>query len=88
MSENSSQHSITIDNQKRASLTGVVAVESFNERQIHLKTSAGSLTICGEGLVIAKFNTENGTLVADGKVTEVKYSDGLGKVGVIKKLFK
>jgi len=88
MSEVNSQHSINIDNQKRASLTGVIAVESFNDRQIHLKISSGSLTICGEGLVIAKFNTENGTLVADGKIIEIRYSDGTGKAGVIKRLFK
>lgn len=88
MSENIVQHTLTIENQKRASLSGIASVESFNERQIHLKTANGSLVICGENLVIAKFNTENGTLVADGNITEVKYSRGGDKAGFIKKLFK
>ena len=81
-------HSVTLENQKRASLTGISAVESFNEKEVQIKTGEISLTIFGENLNVSKFNTENGTLVVDGKINEIKYHDNVKASGVFKKLFK
>lgn len=90
MTENTTPaiHTIMIENQSKASLTGILTVESFNERQVHVKTATTSLVICGETLNVSKFNTENGTLVVEGKITEIKYNEGVKAAGVIKRLFK
>jgi sporulation protein YabP len=81
-------HTLTLENQNKASLTGIASVESFNEKQVHMKTvSNTSITLCGENLTISKFNTENGQLVAEGKIIEIRYSEN-GTAGFIKKLFK
>lgn len=86
--ENIQVHSLNLENQKKASLTGINAVESFNEKEVQIKTGETSLTLYGEGLSVSKFNTENGTLVVEGKITEIKYHNGAKPAGVIKKLFK
>lgn len=83
-------HTLSIENRSKASLTGVTAVDSFNEKQVQAKLGTGSIVITGDGLTVAKFNTENGTLVVDGTINEIKYSDSSGAkaAGVFKRLFQ
>lgn len=81
-------HSLTLENQNKASMTGILAVESFNEKQVCVKTNSSNLLIIGENLNVSKFNTDNGTLVVQGKICELKYNDGSKAAGVIKRLFK
>lgn len=81
-------HSVMVENQKKASLTGISAVESFNDREVLVKAGEVSLSISGEGLNVSKFNTENGTLAVEGKINEIKYHSGQKAAGVFKKLFK
>jgi sporulation protein YabP len=82
------KHAVTVENQQRANLTGIVSVESFNEKQVSIKTMSSYLVITGENLNVSKFNTDNGTLVIDGKINEIRYSEKGKAAGVIKKLFK
>lgn len=82
------KHTLTLENQQRASLTGIISVESFNEKQVNVKTQTRYLIISGESLNVSKFNTENGTLVVEGNITEVRYTEKGKTAGIIKKIFK
>ena len=89
MPENNGMHTLTLENRIKASLTGILAVESFNEKQVSIKTdSECNLIISGDNLTVSKFNTENGTLVVEGKIFDIKYNEGAKAAGIIKKLFK
>ena len=79
------KHAVTVENQQRANLTGILSVESFNEKQVSIKTMSSYLVITGENLNVSKFNTDNGTLVIDGQKNEINSSEKEGS-GVIKKL--
>lgn len=83
-------HMLTVDNRTRANLTGITAVDSFNERQVVARLSQNGIIITGENLIVTKFNTENGTLTVDGMINEIKYTEGTGgkAVRALKKLFK
>lgn len=82
-------HNVTIDNRKRVTMTGVIAVESFNEKQVQARLKECGVLVLGESLNVSKFNTENGTLAVDGQINEIKYTQtGMKATGLIKKLFK
>ena len=83
-------HVLTVDNRTRANLTGITAVDSFNERQVTARLAENGIIILGENLTVTKFNTENGTLTVDGVINEVKYVEGTGgkAVRALKKLFR
>ena len=85
---NGQMHTLTLENRNKASLTGITAVDSFNEKQVVVKMPSSNLIICGENLNVSKFNTDNGTLVVEGMISEIKYSEGGKAAGVIKRLFK
>jgi sporulation protein YabP len=80
-------HGVQLENRKRMSLTGISAVESFNDREVTVRTADSVLVIGGEGLTVTKFNTDNGTLVVDGLIGSFKYQ-GAKTAGVFKKIFK
>lgn len=79
-------HSITLENRKRALMTGVDKVISSNENCILLETSEGGLTVSGSGLKINKFDAESGQLTFEGTVNKMQYS--AAKLPLAKRIFK
>ena len=81
---------IIIESRRRISVSGVEDVDSFDECDMILQTTMGTLSIKGEGLHINKFNVETGELIIDGDVDEVVYHDETGfgkKSSILSKLF-
>ncbi|MCX7614316.1 MAG: sporulation protein YabP [Clostridiales bacterium] len=68
-------HSVVIDARNRINISGVQEVESFDENNVIVFTSAGMLTISGENLHVDKLNIENGELDVEGRVDALEYSD-------------
>lgn len=66
-------HAITLENRKRAGITGVSDVLSFNEQEVVLITEGGDITLIGEGLHIARLNLEDGQLVVEGDIAGIEY---------------
>ncbi len=66
-------HSVTIQDQKHAELTGVSEVESFQETGIDLLCESGAIAIEGENLRIESFSVESGKISIDGKITGIFY---------------
>lgn len=67
-------HLLTLDNRRRASLTGVNEVMGFDENQVTLMTENGEVTLTGEGLHVTKLMLEEGQLAVEGKIDGVIYS--------------
>ena len=68
-------HSIHIDDRRLMSVSGVKDVDSFNEQMVVLSTSAGTLTLLGDGLHVSDLNLENGRLLVDGEIAALEYDE-------------
>lgn len=83
--------SLNLENRKRLTLSGVVEVVSFNEDQIILNTSLGTLNIKGEGLKMNKLDVQNGEVIINGIVNSCVYvnkENKKEKEKLLSKLFK
>jgi sporulation protein YabP len=68
-------HGFTLAGRKDLSVTGVKKVESFDDQEVILSTTAGALTIRGENLHIRHLDLQEGRLVLDGLVSQVSYAE-------------
>lgn len=71
---------------KRIQMTGVDAVDGFNEQTINLTVSGAKVKISGERLKITSFNKAIGNLTAEGLITEVRYQQK--SAPLFKRIFK
>lgn len=85
MQENEIQK-LTLDGQKRLSMSGVESVDAFSEQQLRLTLSGNKVLIGGDGIKITAYNKSTGSLQADGKFTSIKYD--VKKSPLLKRLFK
>lgn len=82
---------LTLENRKRLSLNGIIEVVSFNDDQIILNTSLGTLIIKGEGLRMNKLDVQNGDIMITGIINSCVYTNKESKQdkeSIIAKLFK
>ena len=79
-------HTVTLEECKKATLTGVSEVLSYGEDELCIATSQGNLTVKGKNLKIIRFNTEEGALSFGGEVSLIKYASA--KTPLLKRLFK
>ena len=72
-------HSLTVEQRKNISISGVESVKSFSSTRIELVLSGSNLrlTVTGENLKIRGFSKTGGNFTATGNVESVKYGGGL-----------
>lgn len=68
-------HNVTMEERKRLSVTGVEEVESFDDGQVVMLTSGGTLIVKGSELNISKLNLDSGDVSIQGLVTELCYEE-------------
>ena len=68
-------HTLTLTGRERARLTGVNAVNCFNEEEVVLTTSAGEVALVGAVLHIEQLNLDDGQLDVTGEISAIEYSD-------------
>ena len=71
--------SLSLENRKKLSLTGVIEVISFDDGQINLNTNLGGLNITGENLKVNKLDVQNGDVVITGSITTIVYCKKMRK---------
>lgn len=77
---------LTLENRKHLSMTGVDAVDGFSDQHLSLTIAGEKVFINGENIKITAYNKLSGSLSAEGKFTEIKYS--YKKAPLIKRIFK
>lgn len=77
---------VVIECRKIISMTNVSNVDGFTEEYIKFSINDTKGVIIGENLKITSYNIENGNLIAEGKINEIKYSQK--KQPLIKRLLK
>ncbi|MBE5941793.1 MAG: sporulation protein YabP [Lachnospiraceae bacterium] len=83
---------ITLNNRGEGTITGVLAVISFDPNEILLETEQGMLLIKGNQLNVTKLTLDKGEVAIDGRVDSFTYSDMKSGVksenGFFERLFK
>lgn len=69
-------YGMTIDQRRKAVVTGVTDVESFDEGSVVLHTHGGRLTLMGSGLHVSSLQLEDGKLAVDGAIDSASYDSG------------
>lgn len=69
------QHSAVLENREKLTLSGVTAVEGFDDRAVMLYTRLGELVILGRGLQIESMSIETGDVTVSGEVQALRYGD-------------
>lgn len=67
-------HMLTMEGRTRATLTGVIAVSCFHDREIVLETTEGEIAILGQRLHMGRLNLEDGQLDVTGEIAGVEYN--------------
>ena len=86
-----SSHSVSINERKNISISGVKKIDSFDNEEFLMDTIMGYMIIKGEELEIVKLDTFQGNVVIKGKFNSLAYMDNGKKnkeEGVFSKLFK
>lgn len=84
------QHHLELSGREQLVVSGVEEVERFDEEEIVMNTTAGTLIVGGTNLHIGKLNLDGGELHVDGSIHTLLYEDGdsRGKQGgFLHKLF-
>ncbi len=66
-------HRVLLENRKKAVITGVQEIHSFNENEVLLLSEAGKILLKGEQLHIRKLNLEKGDAEVEGRVDSLSY---------------
>ena len=82
-----SNHSITIDNNKRAIISGVVEVVSSTDKSVVAKTDTLTFQLLGEGLRVSKLDLSDKVCHVEGEIYKLEYNRNGGK-SFMKRLFK
>ena len=66
-------HRVLLENLKKAVITGVQEIHSFNENEVLLLSEAGKILLKGEQLHVRKLNLEKGDAEVEGRVDSLSY---------------
>ena len=82
-------HNITMEDRRQLAISGVEEVESFDEREIVMRTSLGTLTVSGEDLSVSRLSVETGDVDIQGRILGLEYEEETGgRRGLLGRLFR
>ena len=82
------EQGLTLSNRELLELSGVVEVMDFDENRVRLETNLGNLIVNGSDLKMQHLDLDNGELIVEGKVRELKYDKAFKANSFFKRLFK
>ncbi len=68
-------HSISLEDRKNLSVSGVERVDSFDEREIVMLTQGGNLIIRGSDMHMGKLDLASGEATVTGLISELCYEE-------------
>ena len=82
-------HRVVLEERGQISISGVIEVERFDDSEIIMSTSRGTLAVRGEDLHIEKLSLDGGELKVDGQVFSLVYEDDgdVRHAGLLARLF-
>ena len=79
---------LTLRNREKFTAEQVENVECFSEEEVVLKTKLGGLRITGSNMKLSDFSAEDGTIILNGRVDAIIFTEIKEKKSFIKGLFK
>ena len=80
--------SIVVEGRERLSISGVIDVISFDEKEILAETAEGELLVTGDDLHVERLSLEIGELAITGRIDSLEYKgDSARKGSIWSKLF-
>lgn len=80
-------HSFRYENGKII-VTGVISVDSFDDKTIIVRLSDNAITLKGQDFLIEDMNIDSGLLTVSGKLSSLNYHVKMEKLSIVKRLFK
>ena len=68
-------HNEILEDRRRLKVSGVSALDSFDEQTVIVFTQMGELTVKGEDLHINRLSLEMGELAVEGDIASLSYTD-------------
>ena len=87
MSEQQLPHSLSLNERRKLSVTGVTEVVSFEDTAVVLKTSLGTLIIQGRQLQLKTLSVDGGQVAVEGTVSALGYVEPRQSGGWMRRLF-
>lgn len=84
--QNENNSVLTVEQQKKISLTGVESVDAFSAEDIRLTVCGKKMRISGTHLKVLSFSKGSGAFSAIGEVNYIRYGGAKGKF--FQRLFK
>lgn len=81
-------HLLSIENRRRLNATGVLDVDSFDEKTVVILTNLGVLTVEGSDLHINHLSVDGGDIAIEGQIDRFGYADLKEKGSLFKGLFR
>lgn len=95
MVNDNNQHHLSLQNREHLLVTGVRNIFNYDDVEIFLETSMGTLVLKGVGLNIVNLDLKKGELSVSGKINEIAYTEKAGKgkkrwsqKGLIRRMFQ
>jgi len=85
---NNEKHIFTLENNKRAIVTGVVEVVSSTDKAVVARTDVVTFQISGEGLRVAKLVPEEKLCQIEGEIYKLEYHKSVQGKNFFKRIFK
>ncbi len=79
MKEEIRESILTIEQQKKLTMSGVKSVDAFSDTQILLTVNGKRVKIDGKGLRVLSFSEGSGNFAASGEFLSVRYGESKGK---------
>lgn len=83
-------HSVTIENREKTTITDIVEIDSFDEAEIRATLKKGAMIVKGEKLNIQLLDLQEGKAIIGGTVNSLMYVKvrEKGEKGLLAKLIK
>ena len=81
-------HILTLDNNKKAIMTGVVEVVSSSDRAVVARTDTVTFQLSGENLRVSKLVPEEKLCQVDGDIYKLEYNKSIRGKNLFKRIFK
>lgn len=81
-------HKLTLNERKALTMTGVTEVVSFDDTEVVLRTSLGTLFVQGSGLQLKTLSQDGGQVAVDGTVSSLIYEENKPAGGLLRRLFQ
>ena len=82
------KHSVTIENREIITITDVKGIDTFDEEEVCIQLTEGSMIIRGKRMHIQKLDLDECVAAVNGEIKSVTYSKKNPEKSVVKKFWK